>query len=251
MGKYILLILTMIVGYSYSFYYFSKRMDYSKNFVEIEADIIDKTFFVEETKRLRNESVLKNAKTGEQLKAFMDREDVLKIISLDTLNKLTKSNYSIYTDINQLTVNKNVVRNNMDIKIGTDSLLSLSIGSIQLSPKILLKTKTNNGYSYFIPSLREVDGIDSMLMFFDENIHMNSEYKILTDTNYRINESFDYDAFSVERVIDKNGNEIYFFPYNPIYEDNKTKAIIYFVLTTLLVLLILLSIIFNWKIYNH
>jgi hypothetical protein len=249
--KIVLLILVALIGYGYSAYNYFTSKDHLDGLPEIKGEITDISYFVVSETRLGDESEIQNLSTGKN-KTFLKSEDVLKLIPKEQSENLfgKKVRYidEIYDSINSSSLSIH------EKKINIDSALVLTVRykELEYSPKILIKIKGENSTFSLVPSLRDVtDGTTYDIKLVKLFKDLSKNHTILTikgEKDSYFSEILNLEIHSIEEIKDQNDEVLYFFPFNKDYEIKMLRVTYYNGITTIVVLIILISLKFGWKI---
>lgn len=113
---------------------------------------------------------------------------------------------------------------------------------------------TKQGNYTFTPSLRDINkedpGKEKMTLFFQKLLTTKDTLKIFGNeaTYYSdIGLLTRKNIFYVDKILNNQKEELYFFPFNPRYDEKIRKTTVSFILTTIFVFIFSLSIAFRWK----
>ncbi len=245
LSKLGILMFIIIGGYGYSTYLHLTRFDYLDQLTTLTGVISEIKYLESFQRTITDESSLQDNKAN-KTEHFIKRDNVVKLISKSVVDSIEAPSFRIdYI----YSANKNTVSNGqIRIELESGDSLHIKFKELRSEPKVIFNLLTKNESYSFVPSSRVSElKVEDMNLWFTDLLSSEDPLIIKASRSSFYSDLLKRDIYSVEQILDKNDNELYFFPYNLEYEEKAGKVLFISIVTTIVVFIIFLSLIFNWK----
>jgi len=251
-AKYFSLIIIVTIGIGYTLFLYATRFDYLSD-GRLTAKGVAHVYGIRKTtSAISNlDGGLYYDKEKSSKGRVVDSDDIRKLVSKEVFKDLEGTKFERITSMEP--IDQSVRDSIVVLEITPNKRLEMRIKYYHFL-QLAFDLKTNQGLYTYIPSLRDISeedkGSNKMSAFFLKTLATSDTLEVIgsVDEHYSDIETLTGNiVFSVDKISNREGQELYFFPFNPEYETKIANIRITIIITSIMAIIFSLSIVLKWK----